>query len=130
GARGRGRCAGRPRRPRRDAGVLADAQAARLRGEPRGGARGRAAARIRCPRRGTAGGRGRALGARGVAPSGARDRQGLGRRAGRPRGGRRTLPVVIGSRATALLAAGLGVGFVPAGLLLALAAPYRPAYFL
>src|SRR2546430_13194938 len=34
-----------PRRPRRDAGVLADAQAARLRGEPRGGARGRAADR-------------------------------------------------------------------------------------
>ena len=44
--------------------------------------------------------------------------------------GRRTLPVVIGARATALLAAGLAVGFVPASLALPFAARYRAAYYL
>jgi len=44
--------------------------------------------------------------------------------------GRRTLPVVIGARATALLAAGLGVGFVPASLALPFAARYGAAYYL
>ena len=44
--------------------------------------------------------------------------------------GRRTLPVVIGARATALLAAGLGVGFVAASLALPWAARYGAAYYL
>src|SRR5207247_11173279 len=44
--------------------------------------------------------------------------------------GRRALPVVIGARATARLAAWLCVGFVPASLALPFAARYRAAYYL
>ena len=42
---------------------------------------------------------------------------------------RRTLPVTIGSRGAALVAAALGVAFVPASLVLPYAARYHGAYF-
>jgi geranylgeranylglycerol-phosphate geranylgeranyltransferase len=44
--------------------------------------------------------------------------------------GRRTLPIVVGARRAALLAAGLGVAFVPLSLVLPFAARYRGAYYL
>lgn len=44
--------------------------------------------------------------------------------------GRRTLPVVVGSRRAEVVAAGVGLLFVPASLLLPYAAGFGPAYFL
>ncbi len=44
--------------------------------------------------------------------------------------GRRTLPIVVGRRPAQVMAAGLGLLFVPASLLLPRAAGYGPPYFL
>jgi geranylgeranylglycerol-phosphate geranylgeranyltransferase len=44
--------------------------------------------------------------------------------------GRRTLPVVVGARRAEVVAAGVGLLFVPASLLLPYAAGFGPAYFL
>jgi geranylgeranylglycerol-phosphate geranylgeranyltransferase len=44
--------------------------------------------------------------------------------------GRRTLPIVVGRRPAQVVAAGVGLLFVPASLLLPRAAAYGPAYFL
>jgi geranylgeranylglycerol-phosphate geranylgeranyltransferase len=44
--------------------------------------------------------------------------------------GRRTLPIILGTRPAQVVAAGVGLLFVPASLLLPRAAGYGPAYFL
>src|SRR5205823_12484765 len=43
--------------------------------------------------------------------------------------GRHTLPIVLGARGAALVAAALGIAFVPLSLALPLAAHYRGAYY-